>query len=156
MDVTVTAGNSDVVVWECISVQIPSASATPWPSNTKTRPILSGSGGDPMITAQAAPSAIAIEYLCLTSAASSANDHSIGPVTYADGATGLRKAARFSKGRAPLSISGIRGAIQRIGTKHRTAVDAPDHTCTLTAMGVVMAVATAESAKAAIHCSQLG
>ncbi len=38
----------------------------------------------------------AIEYLCLISAASSANNQSIGAVTYADGATGLRKAARFS------------------------------------------------------------
>ena len=37
-----------------------------------------------------------------------------------------------------------------------TAVDAPDHTFTLTAMGVVMVAATAEIAKAPIHCSRLG
>jgi hypothetical protein len=49
-----------------------------------------------MITTQAAPIAIAIVYRCLTSAASSANNHSIGPVTYADGASGHRRLSTCS------------------------------------------------------------
>ena len=76
--------------------RIPSASASPWPSSTKTMSILTGSGGGPMITTQTAPSVIAIEDPCLTSAASNANRQSIGAVTYADGATGLRRAPRFN------------------------------------------------------------
>src|SRR6476660_7321649 len=109
MSFTVTVGTSNTVAAERISIQIPSASATPWPSNTRTRSILSGSGGGPTINTHIIPSAIAIEYLCLTSAASSANNHNIGPVTYADGATGLRKAARFSNASQAITCKRLLG-----------------------------------------------
>ena len=73
---------------ERIITQIPSASAIPWPSNPNTRSILSGSGGGPMITAHAAPSAIAIQYV---------DFGAVAPTTRVSGrsrrrtATGLRK-----------------------------------------------------------------
>ena len=111
---------------------MPRASATPWPSSTRTRSILSGSGGGPTITTHITPSAIAIEDLCLTSAASSANNHSIGPVTYADGATGICRnhRCRSVRSRTCLAILNPQPSTERSGDgitkRHRRFVSADE------------------------------
>jgi hypothetical protein len=69
---------------------------SPWLTSPNRRSTASGSGGTPITTIHATPSATARVGRPRTSPASRASSHRVGATTYADGASGLRSAARFT------------------------------------------------------------